>query len=386
MENKDSDVYIEQLANKFRKGALTKEEQAYFDFWYSSFNDEEFVNLDADQPELAKARIYKGIFELMQENQSRPVRKSLFRWSQIAVAATVFLITGLALYFFKFGGSDQRINSNRYNTTYIEPGKNAATLTLVNGKKILLSDQLKGEFAKEAGVVITKSADGQIIYQIKSGENILENQINTLSTDRGQQYQIILADGTKIWLNAASSLKYPVTFSKGQRKVELIGEAYLEVAKDKDHPFIVQSGKQMITVLGTHFNVNAYPEEAEILTTLLEGSVKLNGSVFLKPGQQAMYDGNSIKVETSDTEHAIAWIQGNFVFDEENLASIMRKISRWYNVEVQFESENLKEMTFSGSISRTVSIKTMLHRLSLTKEVNFKIAGQKIIVQPYILR
>lgn len=381
MENRDSEIYIEQLANKFRKGELTIEEHADFDHWYNSFNDQEFILAVDDRPEQIKARIYKDIFEAIQNSRTVPNTKIFVKWSKIAVAATLLIIAGLSFYYYKFVGNDQSVNLANVNPAIL-PGKNGATLTLVNGKKILLSDQQNGIFAKEAGVVISKSADGEIIYKVASGKDIPDNQINTLSTAKGQQYQIILADGTKIWLNAASSLKYPVTFSNGQRKVELIGEAYLEVAKDKEHPFIVQSGKQMITVLGTHFNVNAYPDEAVILTTLLEGAVKLNGSVLLKPGQQANYDGNSIKVTNADTELSIAWIQGNFIFDDEDLASIMRKVGRWYNVEVQFESEKLKEMTFSGIVSRTVPIKTMLHRLSLTKEVNFKTEGRKIIVQP----
>lgn len=383
MENKGADSYIEQLAHKFKQGILTNEEQIDFERWYNSFNDEEFVHADAGQPELVKVRIFNSLVEYMQDHHRAPIRKPLFKWFQVAVAASLVLIAGLSLYYFKFV-ADPSVNSNSY-TTDIASGKNGATLTLVNGQKILLSDQLNGELAKEAGVVISKSADGQITYQIKPGSNIPDNQINTLSTAKGQQYQIILSDGTKIWLNAGSTLKYPVSFSKGQRRVELIGEAYLEVAKDKDHPFIVQSGKQTIAVLGTHFNLNAYPDEPEILTTLLEGAVKLNGNVLLKPGEQAIYDGKSIKVGKADVELSIAWMQGNFVFDNENLSSIMRKVSRWYDIEVLFHSENLKEITFSGSISRTVSIKTLLRRLSLTKEISFKAEGRRIIVQPYNL-
>lgn len=382
MDDKYSLDDIERLAHQYKTSGLNEEEQLEFDNWYNSYQDEVFEHSDAANPDLVKVRMLKRLRQQIQENDQLPVAKFNFKWSQIAVAASVILIAGLSIYYFNLANIANP--QNEKDDVAITPGKSAATLTLANGKKIVLSDESNGKLTEEAGVLISKNATGQLVYEITEQEDAAANSMNVLSTADGETYLVKLSDGTKVWLNAATQLKYPATFSGGgYRKVELNGEAYFEVVKNKKHPFIVQSGHQIVEVLGTRFNVNAYEDEPAMITTLAEGSVRLNRQTLLKPGEQGYNDGNSIKVSAVDTELALAWVQDELLFEKENLASIMKKVSKWYSVEVNFQSEKLKLITFSGRISRKVPLQTLLRRLSLTKEVKFKTTGRLVTVQPY---
>lgn len=264
----------------------------------------------------------------------------------------------------------------------IAPGKQGATLTLASGKNIRLSDAANGELAKEAGVTITKSANGQLVYEIK-GSKTEPNRLNTLSTAKGETYQVRLPDGSLVWLNAASSLTYSATLiESGVRRVKLDGEGYFEIAKDKTHPFIVATEKQEIKVLGTHFNVNSYNDEPETKTSLLEGSVKINEASVIKPGEQAITNSNKkTRIEEADVNSAVAWKNGKFIFEEENIESIMRKLSRWYNVEVIYQGD-FSNKTFDGSISRSDNISKILEKITFTQAVHFKIEGRRIYIMP----
>ncbi|MGY0036944.1 FecR family protein [Pedobacter sp. NJ-S-72] len=209
-----------------------------------------------------------------------------------------------------------------------------------------------------------------------------------METPKGGQYQLVLPDGTKVWLNAASSLRYPVAFQGNERKVELTGEAYFEVAKDKTRPFEVYSNNQVVQVLGTHFNINAYSNEPFVSTTLLEGSVKVTNSLtnaqkIIRPGQQSLIskDGQAgIEVKNMDLDEAVAWKNGYFMFNEEELESILKKVSRWYNVDVQYEQEELKHQLFSGTLSKYSNVSQVLKKLEMLQSIHFKIEGRKIIV------
>jgi len=262
----------------------------------------------------------------------------------------------------------------------IDPGTNKAMLTLANGKQILLTEGVNGSLAEEAGVEITKTAEGQLVYMF-NGHKAPEIGIgeNKITTPKGGQYQLQLADGTKIWLNAASSIKFPILFVGPQRKVELEGEAYFEVAKDKVHPFIVKSINQELEVLGTHFNLKVYGDGNHTTTTLLEGSVKVN-NMMLKPGQESTLTSGQIKVREVDTDNAISWKNGFFTFDEEPLESILITICRWYDVDIQFKDEELRTKVFSGRISRYVKVSQVLNKLALTRAVRFEIKGRTITV------
>ncbi|RZM27777.1 MAG: FecR family protein [Pedobacter sp.] len=277
----------------------------------------------------------------------------------IAVAAAVAAITlSIWLYNSERGVLKQVQDDVVYNND-IAPGKNTATLTLANGKVIALD-------TNKSSVVVTDS--------VKSTTML------TAYTPRGGTYQVVLPDGTHVWLNADSKLDFPSDFSTlKQRIVKLTGEGYFEVAKDQVKPFIVESSGQRVTVLGTHFNVNAYADEAVVRTTLLEGSVNVNGTI-LSPNHQAINAGNNIQVKAIDPASAIDWKNGEFVSDNENLASIMRKVSRWYNVEVVYDSEELKKRTFDGSLSRYDNVSRILKAIEFAGAVKFKVEGRMITV------
>ena len=307
------------------------------------------------------------------------------------VAAVAIIILGVYLYKYKQDNNQQNQTNNFAND--ITPGKQGATLTLASGKKIQLSNAANGQLAKESGVVITKTATGELIYEIQDNTES-SRSTNILSTAKGETYQVVLPDGSKVWLNAASTLKYPAKFTAlKQRRVQLDGEAYFEIAKDKLHPFIVETDKQSVEVLGTHFNINSYQDEPDTKTTLLEGSVKvatlsgrqstfkqLQNSTVLKPGEQSVLSGaGKIDVMAIDVNKATAWKNGKFVFEEENIESIMRKLSRWYNVEIIYQGD-FTNKTFVGSISRSDNISKILDKITFTQAVHFKIEGRRIYV------
>ncbi len=267
----------------------------------------------------------------------------------------------------------------------IVPGSNRAMLITSDGKAIVLDSMQNGLLAKQGNNSIQKK-EGLLIYKAPSSFNA-DGQIsyNTLSTPRGGQYQVILSDGSKVWLNAASSIRFPTAFSGKLREVTLTGEAYFEVAKNKEKPFKVNVGAVKIAVLGTHFNVNAYDDEAAIKTTLLEGCVEINNgksSGLLKPGQQAVVSSNKedkIKTGTVDLTEVTAWKNGLFQFDGADITTIMRAIGRWYDVEILY-SGKVPKHRFVGKISRNVALSEVLRILALSN-IKFSVVGKKIIVQ-----
>jgi len=296
-------------------------------------------------------------------------RKPIKLWLRIAASiAAIIAIAILSTYLFqKQGSSDQNITQTIKDIT---PGGNFATLKLADGRTISLKDQQNGTISKESGISISKTSDGQLVYTSdQKDKSSTKENYNTITTPMGGQYQVRLPDHSIVWLNAASSLTYATTLNRnGQRWVRLeSGEAYFEVAKDKAHPFIVSSSGQEVMVLGTHFNINSYTNEGAIRTTLLEGSVKIQSSAgnrVLVPGQQAAVTGNQIKITPADTEAAIAWKNGLFVFNEADVPTIMRQISRWYNVEVQY-SGTIPKNLISGGIERNSNLTTAMKMLEM---------------------
>lgn len=309
-----------------------------------------------------------------------PIRRKFRSLTGIAAAIAVI---ALGTWMYTSGIFDWHHEDKAAFPTYtndVAPGKNTAMLTLANGKTINLSD------AKSA-VIIDKHQlrynDGTFLTS--SGNN---GQVKTLavSTPPGGTYQVVLSDGTRVWLNAASKISFPSKFLGRKRSVVLTGEAYLEVAKDKAHPFIVESNGQQLEVLGTHFNINSYTDEECIKTTLLEGSVRVtsstapsSGNVTLKPGQQAMLKGGALQVKAADTEEATAWKNGQFMFDQENIRDIMRMVARWYNVEVVYKGPVTDEL-FGGAVNRFEHVSEVLKMLQLTGKVRFEINGRTITV------
>jgi len=315
-----------------------------------------------------------------EENNRRIVRKPSVFWQRIGIAATVAIIAGLAFFTYNktvtTNQSKQLVSAER-----IIPGSNKAVLVLANGKRINLTDVNNGRIANLSGITVTKSEDGTLIYDVAntstSGTAV---EFNTIETPKGGQYKINLPDGTSVALNAASSLKFPTTFSKvSERRVELAGEGYFEVAKDKKKPFIVKTSTQQVEVLGTHFNVNAYADEQNVKTTLLEGIVKVNNSTILKPGQQSLFSEGRLIVREADTDAELAWKNGKFSFTGKDFKSIMRTISRWYNVDVVFNYEPVS-LHISGGISRFENINDVLGLIQETGDVKFKVEGRRVTV------
>jgi transmembrane sensor len=302
----------------------------------------------------------------------------------LASAAIVVLSLFTAL-FFHFNGRLTSVSEDLVKQD-VAPGGNKAVLTLADGRIINLSDAANGNVAEQAGMAITKAADGKLVYTVKDQN---ENQVlnyNTIATPVGGQYQVNLPDGTKVWLNAASSLKFPSSFAKlKDREVQLSGEAYFEVAHNAKVPFIVKTNRQEVLVLGTHFNINSYADESTTKTTLLQGAVlarmaNFKGNdgdhVLLKPGQQAIL-GQNFQVKPVDVEEVTAWKDGNFLFNDTDLRDIMKQLSRWYNVRVDYD-EIPQNRIFTGFISRSVNLSQVLQMLEVTGKIQFKIENKTI--------
>ncbi|ARS41399.1 hypothetical protein CA265_17770 [Sphingobacteriaceae bacterium GW460-11-11-14-LB5] len=314
------------------------------------------------------------------DKPGRSPKRILMNSLKWAAAAVVFIVFSLTAYI-----SLQKKKEHIFATD-VAPGKNKAILTLADGKKISLSDAMKGDIAKEAGFSITKTADGRLVYNVAGSENVNDTRLNTISTPNGGEWQIQLPDGSTVWLNAASSIQYSLNIGTAkQRRVKLDGEAYFEVAKNAAHPFIVETDKQAVEVLGTHFNINSYRDERLTKTTLLEGSVRVshkttNESEVLKPGEQSLVSVSGMDVKEVDVDEAIAWKNGYFMFNNERQESILRKVARWYNVEIEYADPAAKEVMYYGTVSRFEKISKVLRKFEQTGEVRFDIKGNKVIV------
>ncbi|MNX97010.1 fec operon regulator FecR [compost metagenome] len=259
-------------------------------------------------------------------------------------------------------------------------------LILADGSRIDLKDAKSGALANEGNVLIKKSKDGQLIYDL-SGTNAAKGSeiaYNTIETPRSGTYQVILPDGSSVWLNAASKLKFPTRFTGNERKVEIKGEAYFEVAKNPVKPFRVLSDHQVVEVLGTHFNVNNYADEPFVKTTLLEGSIKVSNkgsSKIIKPGEQSIIgSGDKIEVVSVNTEQVVAWKNGLFSFKRADLETVMRQIARWYNVEVAYEGK-VPEISFTGKIYRNVNLQEALKSIGYIG-IKYRVEKNKIIIEP----
>lgn len=306
--------------------------------------------------------------------------KSNIRWGWIiGVAATLLCVVtiGIALYV-------QEKTSTANHLEAVVPGKQTATLTLADGRKIRLSETNNGQLAEDAGVRISKRDDGQLVYEVLEDQPTASGY-NTLATAKGETYRVKLPDGTQVWLNAASSIRYATNFSAHDtRHVTLDGEAYFDVTKNPRRPFIVQSGNQEIQVLGTRFNINSYTDEAHVLTTLLEGLVQIKFQKEIKtlrPGQQSsLSSSGNLRVVEVDTDPVISWINNEFMFDGDDIETVMRKITRWYNVDVVYQGTKTAEK-FGGGLSRFGSVDEVLQLLEKTGAVKFRIENRVIYVQ-----
>jgi transmembrane sensor len=380
----------EELLRKYKEGIASIEEKDMLISWCQSLS----VNESSALSEAALEAIVEemSIRLHISENLSKPYKL----WPRLVAAGIVLLAVSFGLLFYLNSLTPQFSATTAKND--IEPGGNKAILTLSNGVKISLSDTGNGKLADQAGISITKTKDGILVYKLKdlnayhsSGDTSV---YNTVYTPKGGQYQINLPDGTKVWLNSASSLKYPPSFSGlKERKVELNGEAYFEVSKNKKVPFRVVSNNQTVEVLGTHFNINAYEDEKDTKTTLLEGSVQVSAlsmksfkagkliSQILKPGEQSQLANQltgNIKITQANMEQVMAWKNGYFHFQNESLQGVMRQLSRWYDIDIVYQVKRSDD-EFIGDIPRSVKLSEVLKILEMGG-VHFKIEGKTLIV------
>jgi len=374
---------INALLDKYIKGTISAaEKQELLDVYNNSGNQ------DAEYPDDHWEVRDRILMRLNKEIQTvRPIR-SYRNLRNIAAVTIIFIFFGVAMYISTDPSSKaKRMAGTRQLTKPILPGGNVAVLTLGNGESILLNGASNGRLAVQGNTAITKNESGRISYHVISdGADQKDEPIvyNTITTPAGGQFRVTLPDGTDVWLNAASSLKYPSRFGGTERCVELHGEAYFEVRKNKKLPFTVRAEQVDIRVLGTHFNVMAYTNEPSVNTTLLEGAVSLSSArahQLLAPGQQALASktAGDIVLRNVNVEDAVAWKNGYFSFRRENLKTAMHKIARWYNVEVQYIG-NPDNKILGGSISRTEDINKLLNYLALTGIAKFNVEGRRIIV------
>lgn len=315
--------------------------------------------------------------------------KIISRLSYSFSTAAILLVIIGTVYIFSLNNKTQPVKNTitRVLKQDIQPGGNKAFLTLSNGTNILLDSATNGLLAQQGNMNIIKLSSGQLVYRTDADNNAAhEISYNTMRTPRGGQYQLTLPDSTKVWLNSASSIHFPTSFSGIDRTVEITGEVYFEVAKNAAKPFTVNVNGMDVKVLGTHFNINAYNDDEVIKTTLLEGSVSVTKgktTLLLQPGNQAQLNnyGEIKLLKNADLEEAIAWKKGFFFFKNSSLQNVMRQLSRWYDVEVDYEGA-IPERTFGGELSRSLNIAQILQVLDKSK-VHFKVAGKKIIVKPY---
>jgi ferric-dicitrate binding protein FerR (iron transport regulator) len=305
-------------------------------------------------------------------------------WLRVAAAAVLILLLGGAA-FYRIHTSAQKDLAAAPPPTApeIAPGHNGAILTLANGSKLVLDSLKKGKLATQGATDVLLDND-QLTYQVQHPAGA-EISYNTLTVPRGHEFQLVLPDGTKVWLNAASSLRYPTVFAGAERRVEVTGEVYFEVAHNAAHPFIVKKGETEIKVLGTHFNINAYDEENSLNVTLLEGSVQVSngaGHVVIKPGQQAQVSKSISVADNVDLEEVVAWKDGKFQFGETaDIQTVMRHIANWYDVDVEYKGAITNHI--GGTMSRNVNLSQVLKMLETTGVVRFSVKGRNIAVMPY---
>ncbi len=367
------------LLKKYLSGNCTEAEKGLVETWYLQHEIKEL-------PQISEELKKKQLDEIF---RSLPIQHDAKRiislWPRLAVAGMVLIGLGLSIYLYQHRQPEQLAIAKSEVVDDLKSGEDKAVLTLSDGRRIALDETDSGDITNEAGVIVTKTKDGQLLYEETATASAdIPSPLNTITTPKGGQYQVRLPDGSNVWLNAASSLRYPLRFSKMERQVELTGEAYFEIAHHPSIPFKVKTATQEVEVLGTHFNVNAYADEASVKTTLLEGSVKVTQtqthvSKLLKPGQQAIVT-NAISVRHVDTEQFVAWKDNLFMFNEDKLEHIMVMVGRWYNVDVVFIDSELRKELYSGSISKFVHVSQVLKKLELLGDVHFTLTDRTIKV------
>ncbi|HEX9512289.1 MAG TPA: FecR family protein [Puia sp.] len=413
------DKRIGDLVVKYLLGTLAVTDQVELQEWrdQSPENEDSFLEMTNPENLVASLTLYDeaesekeaGRIKLLEPDlpfvepdlsqDNKVIKLRSFPWRPLVAAASFLLVilTSAAIWYTHHSKNQgpKAIPIAAYKND-VPPGGNKAVLTLGDGSKIVLDNAQNGTLTQQGNTKVLKLDSGQLAYNVTRNNIIREKPevlYNTITTPRGGQYQVLLPDGSKVWLNAASSLRFPTSFSGKDREVVLTGEAYFEIAKNADKPFNVKINDIRVEVLGTQFNVNAYADEELIKATLLEGSVRVakgKEHSLLKPGQQAQLGvnanngsgaGDQIKIiKDADTEEAIAWKNELFKFNETGIEVVMRQIARWYNVEIKYEGK-LSSYSISGIVSRNNNVSNVLNILELSG-FHFRIEGKKIVVLP----
>jgi len=366
-----------ELLKKYENGTISADERALLETWYLQQAKNSTDNLSpeqlADSVEYLKARLPLKL------GKKRP------SWPRLAAAASIIFVLTAAGYFITYKQIPQQTTQKKPQE--ILPGSNQATLTLANGQKLVLTKSLSGKLAQQGNTTVNMNSGGQITYTQKDAaqSQVAKVAYNTLTTKRKEQFPLVLSDGTKVWLNSSSSITYPVTFNGKERRVSITGEAYFEVVHNAAQPFRVAVSGQTVEDIGTEFNINAYDDEPIIKTTLINGSVRVAKGIHkavLKPGQAAItkLQQEDIQVKEIDVEVSAAWKNGQILFEDEDIQTIMRQVSRWYDVEVVYEGK-IPNRRFVGGISRKSNLSSLLKVLEANK-IHCTLENQKIIIKP----
>jgi len=388
---------LSHLLRKFAAGELTGEEQQQLEKLLSDPNRDELAEQVATlmenthpapvtaEPSTADTFSYIIAADKTVPAEPNRARRISLRW---LVAAAVLLVSFSAVLYFMTGEKEPSL-ANVTKPIPVkpekDPGRNTAILTLADNSEVALDSVGNGLVATQAGTKVLLK-DGQLSYK-HSADAPQTVAYNKITTPRGGEYQITLSDGTKVWLNAASSLTFPTVFTGPNREVVLTGEAFLEVAKDVQHPFVIKVKDMNVSVLGTELNIMSYDDEPETVTTLVSGSVRVsspgNADQVLTPGQHAVINNQTgnVVVKNADIEEETAWKNGRIHFTAANIRKIMRQVSRWYDVDIRFEG-NVQNLDFTCTVSRKDKLSKLLQLLELTRAVHFTMEDNTVIVQP----
>ncbi len=403
---------LTELINKYLSGEASQEEREKVERWYESFDERE-VSFEKDEVQNAESirRSLQAIREKIAGQQlsgeqrrllkKKAERKVLYRWA--AAAAVLFLVSGTAYFFLRRSPEEQtrtvQVENQSEEIQDIQPGKTKAILTLGNGKRVILDSTNKGLLSTQGGTRVIKLNNGLLAYNRDESSGSKTNRqdaisYNTITTPSGGKYEIVLPDGSKVWLNSASSIKFPTAFTGGKREVEVTGETFFEIAKDENKPFFVRKGEVAIQVLGTSFDVMAYEDDPNMKVTLVEGKIKVatdnkrreagsRRSAIISPGEQVRItkEGEMSLTKGVNIAEEVAWKNGLFWFDEDGVQQVIKKLSRWYNVDITVEGSIPDK--FNGSIPMDLPLSKVVGMLQKTGRIHYKIMEDgRVILSP----
>lgn len=377
---------IAGLLARQRVGQLSEKELRELEEWreassenkllYDRWQDGEFLEASfKSYQRIGRRKAFLDMEKRVQLQRKKKLRLRVLRWGSVAAVFVVVAFSSLYLF-------DREV---------WEPAEEQVSITLMTSQRpvlrlddgtTMLVDSLKGDF-EEAGVLVKKAGESTLSYSVENLPPFTQLAYNTIEVPKGAEFDLILSDGTHVWLNADSKLKYPVTFENDKREVELEGEGYFKVTKDEKKPFRVVVKKQIVEVLGTEFNVDAYPEEKNTYTTLVSGKVKVDTdgqTVILDPGMQSVVNDEKMYIRKVNVAEVVSWRNGMFVLEDHTLEEIMSKLARWYDFTVFYQNTSLRGATFKGKIPRYASFESILNILEKTGEVKFSVKNKSVTV------